>query len=249
MERRSMSNYKRKPKTKSEVEKARKTKKSNIYFSAKHEKAIIEYVNTHDKRQREVIYREWIEPVFDQMVDKIVFTYKFNLLPNIDDLKMECKGWLTTVLEKFDPSKGSKAFSYFSVITKNWFIHKVKKNSDKIKRESYFEDLKRESEEPELIVNNDYHEKREGEEYWNNLYAELLDWQEDDSIKPNEKKVLQAVMLLLQNPDKIEIFNKKAIYLYIREITGLNTKQVASNLTLLKKRYKIFRGSWLNDIE
>lgn len=244
-----MNNYKRKPKTKSEVEKERKSKKSNIYFSARHEKAILDYVDCSNRREREMIYREWIEPVFDQMVDKIVFTYKFNLLPNIDDLKMECKGWLTTVLEKFDPSKGSKAFSYFSVITKNWFIHKVKKNADKIKRESYFEDLKKESQEPELIINNTYDEDRESEEYWNNLYAELLDWEEDETLKPNEKKVLQAVMILLQNPDKIEIFNKKAIYLYIREMTDLNTKQVASNLTLLKKRYKIFRNAWLSDIE
>lgn len=244
-----MSNYKRKPKTKNEVETARRKKTSNIYFSAKHEKAIIDYVNTKDKREREILYRQWIEPVFDQMVNKIVFTYKFNLLPNIEDLKMECKGWLTTVLEKFDPSKGSKAFSYFSVITKNWFIHKVKKNNDKMKREAYFEDLKQENQQPELTISNTYHEDREGEEYWNNLYAELLDWQEDDSIKLNEKKVLQAVLLLLKNPDKIEIFNKKAIYLYIREMTGLNTKQVASNLTALKKKYKIFRGSWLNDVE
>ena len=47
------------------------------------------------------------------MVDKIVYTYKFTNLSNIDDLKAECKVWLTTILDKFDPAKGSKAFSYF----------------------------------------------------------------------------------------------------------------------------------------
>lgn len=244
-----MANYKRKPKSKSEVEREQKKKKSNIYFSAKHENAIVSYARTSDRKEREKLYREWIEPVFEQMVNKIVFTYKFNLLPNIDDLKIECKGWLTTVLDKFDPEKGSKAFSYFSVITKNWFIHKVKKNSDKIKRESYFEDLKKESREPQLIINNDYDEQREKEEYWNTLYAELVDWEQEETMKPNEKKVLQAVMLLLENPEKIEIFNKKAIYLYIREMTGLNTKQVASNLTSLKGRYRIFRNAWLSDLE
>lgn len=202
-----------------------------------------------DRKEREKLYREIIEPVFDQMINKIVFTYKFNLLPNIEDLKMECKGWLTTILNKFDPSKGSKAFSYFSVIIKNWFIHKVKKNNDKIKKESFFEDLKKESEQPELLVYNEYEEIREKKEFWNNLYDELLGWEEEKEMKPNEKKVLKAVMILLQNPDKIEIFNKKAIYLYIREITGLNTKQVASNLTSLKTKYKIFKKSWLAEIE
>lgn len=244
-----MSNYKRKPRTKNEVEKEASKKNNNIYFSAKHEKAIIQYCSEKDKASREVLYRDWIEPVFEQMVNKIVFTYKFNLLPNIEDLKIECKGWLTTVLDKFDPKKGSKAFSYFSVITKNWFIHKVKKNSDRMKRESFFEDLKKESQEPELIVYNEYEENREKEEYVDVLFAELIDWESDLSLKTNEKKVLQAIMILMKNPDKIEIFNKKAIYLYIREMTGLNTKQVASNLTLLKHRYKVFRQSWLDEIE
>jgi len=244
-----MVNHKRRPKTKNEVEKERAKKGSNIYFSAKHENAIIEYCKEKDRQKREELYKEWIEPVFEQMVNKIVFTYKFNLLPNIEDLKTECKGWLTTVLDKFDPSKGSKAFSYFSVITKNWFIHKVKKNSDRIKRESYFEDLKKESKEPELIIYNTYEEDRTKDEYFNVLFAELLDWENDTSLKINEKKVLQAIMILLKNPDKIEIFNKKAIYLYIREMTGLNTKQVASNLTILKQKYKIFRQGWLEEIQ
>lgn len=244
-----MAKYKRKPKTKGDIEKARKKKGNNIYFGYEHEVAIVKYGASRDQKEREDLYNNTIEPVFEQMINKIVFTYKFNLLPNIDDLKTECKGWLTTILDKFDPAKGSKAFSYFSVIIKNWFIHKVKKNNDKIKRESYFEDLKKESEEPELLVYNEYDEERNKEEYWDNLYGELIDWRDDENIKPNEKKVLQAVMILLENPDKIEIFNKKAIYLYIRDITGLNTKQVASNLTSLKQRYRIFRQSWLNDEE
>jgi len=243
-----MTSYKRKSKTKTEIEKESVKKNTNIYFGAKHEKAIVQYSMEPDRAKRESLYREIIEPVFEQMISKIVFTYKFNLLPNIEDLKIECKGWLTTVLNKFDPEKGSKAFSYFSVITKNWFIHKVKKNSDRIRKESFFEDLKKESKEPELIIYNEYEQEREKEEYFDVLIAELLDWENDTSLKINEKKVLQAIMVLLKNPEDIEIFNKKAIYLYIREMTGLNTKQVASNLNSLKQRYKIFRQGWLDDI-
>jgi len=243
-----MTSYKRKSKTKTEIEKESVKKNTNIYFGPKHEKAIVQYSMEPDRAKRESLYREIIEPVFEQMISKIVFTYKFNLLPNIEDLKIECKGWLTTVLNKFDPEKGSKAFSYFSVITKNWFIHKVKKNSDRIRKESFFEDLKKESKEPELIIYNEYEQEREKEEYFDVLIAELLDWENDTSLKINEKKVLQAIMVLLKNPEDIEIFNKKAIYLYIREMTGLNTKQVASNLNSLKQRYKIFRQGWLDDI-
>ena len=80
------------------------------------------------------LYSSLIQPAFSELVDKIVYTYKFNNLPNIDYLKDDCKVWLTTILNKYDPNRGSKAFSYFSVITKNWFIHKVKKNAQAAKK-------------------------------------------------------------------------------------------------------------------
>ena len=65
-------------------------------------------------------------------------------------------------------------------------------------------------------------------------------------LKENEKKVLMAVRILLESADQIEIFNKKAIYLYLREITGLNKKQVVNNLNKLRKRYRTFKNKWQN---
>jgi len=178
------------------------------------------------------------------MVDKIVFTYKFTTLPNIEDLRDECKIYLTTILNKYNPDKGSKAFSYFSVITKNWFIHKVKKTNQQNKREMDIEEL---SVEHQLLYASDsikYVEEREEEEFWNLLWKEIEGW-EKLKLKANEEKVLQAVKILLEdrnNPNLI--FNKKAIYLYIREITGLNTKQVVNNLNKLRSKYRAFRHRW-----
>lgn len=179
------------------------------------------------------------------MVNKIVFTYKFNTLPNIEDLKEECKIWITTILEKFDPSKGSKAFSYFSVITKNWFIHKVKKVSRQNKKEIFLDDATSQNElnYDNLVVHTEYDSNRETDEFWKHLWTEIEDWKKMD-LKPNEKKVLDAVSILLEKPDAIEIFNKKAVYLYIREITDLNTKQVVNNLNRIRSRYKQFKKDW-----
>ena len=69
------------------------------------------------------------------MVDKIVFTYRFTTLPDIDDLRQECKVYLTTILSKFDPNKGSKAFSYFKVM-KNWLPIRLK-NTKEIRTRSF----------------------------------------------------------------------------------------------------------------
>ena len=119
----------------------RRSKKSNHYFTKDHEQAIIDYCLTTCVRERTELYVNWIEPAFNEMVDKIVFTYKFTNLPNVDYLRDECKIWLMTILDKYDPSKGSKAFSYFSVITKNWFIHKVKRQQKRNQREVDFDNI------------------------------------------------------------------------------------------------------------
>ena len=171
------------------------------------------------------------------------YKYKFTNLPNIDDLKDECKIWLTTILDKYDPNKGSKAFSYFSVITKNWFIHKVKKNTSKNRREIHFDDVKADTATEHLVVYNEYYELRNQKEFWNSFYEEIYGW-EEENLKANEKKVLQAVKILFENSEDIEIFNKKAIYLYLREITGLNTKQVVNNLNKIRVKYRDFKKGW-----
>ena len=90
---------------------------------------------------------------------------------------------------------------------------------------------------------NKYHEEREDKEFWEHLWKEIATWS-TDNMKENEKKVLEAIKILLSNPDDIEIFNKKAIYLYIREITGLNTKQVVNNLNKLRQKYFAFKSDW-----
>jgi len=177
------------------------------------------------------------------MVDKIVYTYKFTTLPNIDPLKEECKIWLTTILDKFNPDSGSKAFSYFSVVTKNWFIHKVKKNARRTRTEVQYDDLPLDIEQEHLSTENEYLTKREQFEFWQHLHKEMKEW-EKLKLKDNEKKVLHAIQILFDNANDIEIFNKKAIYLYIREITGLNTKQVVNNLNKIRIKYRNFKYKW-----
>ena len=63
-------------------------------------------------------------------------------------------------------------------------------------------------------------------------------------LKENEQKVLKAVKILFESSDDIEIFNKKAVYLYLRELTGLNTKQVVNNLNKMRRKYYSYKKRW-----
>ena len=224
---------------------AKPRRKKNHYFTKDHEDAIIRYCQTTCIRERTQLYVDWIAPAFNEMVDKIVFTYKFTNLPNIDSLRDECKIWLMTILDKYDPNKGSKAFSYFSVITKNWFIHKVKRQQRKNRTEVNFDNLAKNYEEQYLSTNESYITEREETEFWNHFYEELKSW-DTGQMKDNDLKVYQAICVLFESKEDIQIFNKKAIYLYLREITGLNTKQIVNSLKKFKKRYYCFTQNWNN---
>jgi hypothetical protein len=223
----------------------KKRRKKNHYFTKDHENAIIRYCQVTCVRERTDLYVKWIEPAFNEMVDKIVFTYKFTNLPNIDSLRDECKIWLMTILDKYDPSKGSKAFSYFSVITKNWFIHKVKRQQRKNRTEVNFDNLAKNYEEKYLSTDESYLTEREENEFWELFYKELKSW-DTAQMKENDLKVYQAICVLFDSKDDIQIFNKKAIYLYLREITGLNTKQIVNSLKKFKKKYYYFTQNWNN---
>ena len=223
----------------------RKKSKKNYYFTQVHEDAIVKYALSEDRELRSKLYEEYIQPAFDQMVDKIIYTYRFTTLPNIEYLKADCKVWLTTILNKYDPNKGSKAFSYFSVVTKNWFIHKVKRTKRRLQTEVFMEDVLNEVDEDLVSTEETYLERRDDIEFWMSLNKEISTW-DSFMLKENEKKVLMAVRILMDSADQIEIFNKKAIYLYLREITGLNTKQVVNNLNKLRKRYRVFKNKWQN---
>jgi len=224
-----------------------KSKNKRHYFTKEHEDAVVKYVSTNNKDEKTKLYVIYLQPAFSELVDKIVYTYKFSNLPNIDILRDECKIWLTTVLDKYDPNKGSKAFSYFSVITKNWFIHKVKKNSQRMRREVQIDAsdsvFVKNLEVEHLSNDAGYLFFREQAEFWQNFWNEIESWDEE-ALKPNEKKVLNAVKILFENCDDIEIFNKKAVYLYLRELTGLNTKQVVNSLNKMRSKYGQFKKNW-----
>ena len=214
-----------------------------MYFTEVHEAAIVEYCSSACNERKSELYVEFIQPTFNEMVDKIVYSYHFTSLANIDDLRSECKAWLITILDKFDPAKGSKAFSYFSVVTKNWFIHKVKKQTKRCQREIEYDLVAKEVYDQEVQPEANYLTKREKEDFWQKLWEEIDSWGTND-MRDNEKKVYEAIKIILSSAQDIDILNKKAVYLYLRELTGLNTKQIVTQLNKMRVKYRDFKFDW-----
>ena len=88
-----------------------------------------------------------------------------------------------------------------------------------------------------------YLTKREKDDFWLKLWEEIDSWGTDD-MRENEKKVYEAIKIVLSSSEDIEIFNKKAVYLYLRELTGLNTKQIVTQLNKMRAKYRDFKHDW-----
>ena len=207
------------------------------YFPPETDNHIIEF-NKSSQFEKSKIFNKYIKPVFEKLIENLIFVYKFYNIGDIDSLKKDCLANLYETLHKFDPNKGAKAFSYFNVIAKNWFIQEIRKSDkrNKIESELYINfDHEIAKNDPNFTV-SPHEDIVEEKERWIKFYEEMELWR-SKLLKKVEKQVLEAVIFLLKNNELITIYSKKAVNLYLRELTGLTTKQIATNLKKIKGLY------------
>lgn len=226
---------------------------SKYYFTEEHEEAIEKYIKAdeYEMKKKEKLYRDYIGPVFEELIENIVNTYNFEDLENVEKKKEECKVWLMTMIDKYDPDANSKAFSYFSVVVRNWFTQKMKEHSKKKKKQVDYDDIPKYIEEDYLIENDLVIDEIEKREFFEHLVDEIKRWVESDIVRrnlgDNDIKVANAILDLFEHTDEVDMLDKKSVYFYIRQMTDLNTKQVSRSLKKLKDKYKIFKRKWKED--
>lgn len=226
------------------------TKNKNFYFTKETENAIIDYVKSDNKEHKNYLYNTHISKVLRELIDNIVQVYNLGKLPNIDFLKEECLLYIISNFSKFDASKGSAAFTYFTVIAKNWFFFQFKKNKKRKYEEIDIDEViyssKNSNENIEHIsVEHDYEIFRESFEFKNGLLKHLL---ASKNKFQNEKisKVINSIVYILENIEELDFINKKGIYVYIREISGLETKEISVCLKKIFPIIKDYRNKWNN---
>jgi len=213
-----------------------------IYFGPDVDRAIATYCGTVDIPEKNRIFEENIRPALVKLIDSQMYLYGFYKIDDPELLRNECLSNLYEILPKFDPNKGKKAFSYFNVVVKNWFIWKIREKNKRLKQQAdnfYGIDSEVVKNDPSL-VGRSYEDEVVDREFWISLHRDMDKWRQLLK-KEQERKVLDAIVFLLQNPHLVSIYNKKAVFLYIREMTNLTMKQVNHNMNRLKSMYADFR--------
>jgi len=207
-------------------------KKRKVYFGQEVQDAIIRYNQSTDDEERNVIYRDEIHRAFDKLAENIINTFKFSYFDyGFNDVKHEVVAFLVMNIHKYDHTKGSKAFSYFSIVAKNYLILHNNNNYKKLKTH---DDI-------DAVGNKLKNLSSEKKSYINDLLDETIRYFEYKISSLFRKKkdldIAYAIIELIKRRDEIENFNKKSLYILIREMTNVNTSHITKVMNVFRSHY------------
>ena len=216
----------------------RKPSKKKQYFNSDVDIAIKEYLASSNQDERDFIFKTRIHYPFYKLAENLIHTFKFYYteVDDLEDLKHEVVCFFLEKLDYFKPEKGSKAFSYFSIVGKNYLILY---NNNNYKKKKIKADPLAADEDDSVIRSLGRDQRKKELKDFIDYYTEYVDKHMFVLFKKDhDRKVCDAVNTLFKRRENLEIFNKKALYIYIREMTNVETPVITKVTKTLKKLYK-----------
>lgn len=228
----------------------------NRYFSKETDQAIIDYNNTNRQIEKNKIFNNHIYYSFYKLAENQINSLKaYYIHSDIEESKHEVVTFLLEKIHMYDVTKGS-AFSWFNIIARNYIIARNK--------EAY----------KEIIKYNDNVDLSDDTNAYNNTFNYNEQFQTYDQIEQNlednkhvffelfinqfpaninkyfpkniDNKIAIATSDILLRWKSVDIFNKKAIYVYIKEMTNAKTQQITRVLAKIYKLYLKLYFNWIH---
>jgi len=241
------------PPTPTKTRRRRTTNPTRMYFTQDTEDAIIAYNKEENLEIRENIFREKILHPFQKLVENVFNTFKFSYFETgPQDVQKECLTHLVANMHKFDPNRHSKtdpnkkttAFAYFSIIAKHYLILLNNTNYNKFNRNVEISE-DRDENTIQLQQDDKYYAQQEMSDFIR-LVVEF--WEKNVNkifTKQRDLNIANAVVELLRNSDRIDAFNKKALYLHIRDIAMCKTQQITKVINRMKQYHDNIQKSYI----
>jgi len=222
-----------------------KVTKTNLklYFNAGTQEAIVKYQGENAKKEKDKLYVSSILPAFEKLVENLINIHKFTgMHDTYDELKNDCVNFLFETIHKFDAERGTNAFSYFNVVAKNWLIIRTKQKTQRTKKSVSLDDpTSLTSHETSIVEEHNVVQSQDilfdsagSVENTINLLYEIR-----AKVKTeNELTCINAIITIFENIDEIDLLNKSAVLLYMRELSGLSPKQLTTAMQSIKRHYK-----------
>jgi glycerol-3-phosphate cytidylyltransferase-like family protein len=214
----------------------RKKKKSNRYWTKITECSIAAYNLTEDNQVlKEKIYRRFIFPAFMKLSENLINKMKCDYIDSsFRDLQTDLVTYLTIRLDKFNPNAG-KAYSYYTRTSFNYLIAENQKGYSKLKKTAEPVNI---DDQRNVMIEMHNTEMQDTLKYFMDAYVTYC-YDNLNFIFTNQTDmhVADSILHIFQDRENIEQFNKKALYVFIRERTGLETNNITKVIKILKQIY------------
>lgn len=222
----------------------RKPKTNTNYFDVREENAVKMFLSASTFEEKNEIYNEYLKAPLDKMIESIIRRYKlYRKGMEFNEIHVDTHSFLITKVDKFRPTKGKKAYSYFGTICKNYLMGQIIKDQKDQNRKISYEDISSSLEKrPDLIYYLE-HEKVEPNQVIEHFLKDMEKFMDDGNLNKNEVKLGYALIELFENYDTIFIgndnnkFNKNVILLSLREMTNMSTKEIRTSMKKYKSLY------------
>ena len=207
------------------------------------QKCIVEYQGLEKSAEKDALYKEKIHPAFEKLTESLIFVYGFNSgSSNIENIKIDCVSFLYETIHKWDESRGTKAFSYFNVVAKNWLIINSRNYKKRMIRNVSLSDVESLSKKDKSLIAHsqlvESPEKMLMDSNKRNEIVEVLKIIRGRLTKENDILCIEAITTVFEKIDQLDFLNKRAIYVYVREISGLTSKKLSVAMSSIRKHYK-----------
>ena len=228
----------------------KRRKKSKNYFTQETEDYIVKYNSLdriEDEELRSRIYETHIHYPFFKLIQNIIHTFKFyhTEVENLEHLQHEIITFLLSKIHLFDPTRGAKAYSYFGTIVKRWLILYNTKNYQKKIKKVGVDELTKESSTHTYDM-GDNKVKSDLDKYVDIFVAHVSENIFELFPKKNDAQIADAILELFRKREDLEVFNKKALYIYIREMVDVKTPKITK---IADKLHEIFKSQYVFYLE
>lgn len=248
-----------------------KIEKNEPYFAEREEQAVVDYNNSDSFEEKNRIYNEILVEPFKIMIQTILRRYPIHI-GNYTMEEIESNA-LTHLIDKmiiFDPNtitksgKKTKAYSYCQTIIRNYYKDHGRKSYKEKKTNLFFDDYFN-----DINENSDYSYELESdtnnelENLINSVIAKIDDKiNVNSNMKRNEIIVGDAIINILKNWEILFMedtpegnydkkitnkFAKNKILFYLKEQTGLSTKEIRVAIKPFKELYFFEKLYHMND--
>jgi DNA-directed RNA polymerase specialized sigma24 family protein len=233
---------------KKEVSKSEKPKKrKNFYFNKQHQASIIAFCLETDPEKKNQIYEREIKDALEKLAENLIYVYSFHRQwDDLEQLKNDCVINLYETLHKFDATRGSAAFSYFNVVAKHWLIIQTRKRNKRNDRHVSIDHPESAIIDSIMLANGQIQEPIVNEMVKQEHVAELrvlVETVTGHLKRDQDKHVAEAILHIFDNIDHLDYTSKRAVFVYIREYCGINSKALSSSLSRIRNIYRQMKAN------